>query len=516
MNPRSRFGAAVAAVALAPVLMAAPAEATPAQAASTTSWLADQLPAGSIAQSSGYPDYGLTIDFALGFLGNGTEQASVEKIFDALAQPATFSSYTTGDDFVDASQYSEIEDSQYANATSKLAAAVQLAGRDATAFGGHDLIAEVEQVTADDGPSVGRIKDVSAYGDYSNSIGQSFAVRALSTAGSDEATAAADYLVKQQCDSGVFSISMTDAGCTTGGTPSVDTTAFAIDALVVAREQGYTGAQAAITRAVAYLVGVQATDGSFADNGTANTNSTGLAAWALDTAGESAAAERAGDFVADLQRPTGADAGAIAFDRAAFAAAPAGGISDTARPQWIRASAQAVLGLTHASEPEAPAEPGPVATLKLKLSTSTPKQGDTLTITATGQDADGRSTGDVSDELTLKSSVASDTIEGNTVTFNHASPHTITATHVPTGTTAQVTVEVTPLAVDSPDPDDSDDPVGGSTGGGPAGSGTTPVAADLPDTGSTLSLWYVALSAALVAAGAGLLLLVRRRSSEVE
>ncbi len=38
----------------------------------------------------------------------------------------------------------------------------------------------------------------------------------------------------------------------------------------------------------------------------------------------------------------------------------------------------------------------------------------------------------------------------NTVTFNHASPHTITATHGPTGTTASITVQVTPSAATDP------------------------------------------------------------------
>jgi hypothetical protein len=75
--------------------------------------------------------------------------------------------------------------------------------------------------------------------------------------------------------------------------------------------------------------------------------------------------------------------------------------------------------------------------------TSTPtaaEVGDTITVTASVLDYQGQPLADVSSRMTLHSSVATDIIAGNTVTFPSASPHTITASFG--GHTATVTVEV--------------------------------------------------------------------------
>jgi hypothetical protein len=510
-------GGALAALAVGVGLALTPttAQAAPtSQVEAATSWLAGQLPDDAIVKQNfggtDYPDYGLTIDYGLAFSGSATQSGALDDVVTALADtPETFSEYTSNVGFGDR------DDSQIAGATAKLATLVQQVGRDATSFGGHDLVAETETVVVDDGAAAGRASDISNYGDNSNSLGQSFAVRALSTADSDEAAAATDYLIKQQCDTGVFRINMSDAACGAvggGDVVSVDTTAFAIQALVVARGAGYTGADDAIAAAATYLLGAQEDDGSFLDTGAYNSNSTGLAAAALAAVGEDAAATQAADFVAGLQLPAGAgdDAGAVAYDQAGFDAAEDAGVPENLDDQFRRTTAQAALGLLQATDEAVDPDPGtdpdpevgPVDSIALQLSDSAPTQGDTITITAMGQDADGRSTGDVSDDLTLESSVESDTVDGNTVTFNHASPHTITATYVDpddeTNTaTASITVEVAPLAADT-DTDDSGVGVEADSDG------------LLPGTGTTVQAWQLVLAGTMLLAGITLVA-VRRR-----
>ncbi|MCA5923794.1 fibronectin type III domain-containing protein [Curtobacterium oceanosedimentum] len=79
--------------------------------------------------------------------------------------------------------------------------------------------------------------------------------------------------------------------------------------------------------------------------------------------------------------------------------------------------------------------------------TVTAEQGSTIRVDAIGADAFGNelvTPGDV----TLTSSVASDEIDGATVTFHHASPHVITATVG--AVSASMLVEVSPTAVVTP------------------------------------------------------------------
>ena len=79
--------------------------------------------------------------------------------------------------------------------------------------------------------------------------------------------------------------------------------------------------------------------------------------------------------------------------------------------------------------------------LTLTSAPTTATAGETITVTASVLDHEGQPLADVSSRLTLTSSVATDIISGNTVTFPTASPHTITASFG--GHTASFTVEVT-------------------------------------------------------------------------
>jgi X-Pro dipeptidyl-peptidase len=136
-------------------------------------------------------------------------------------------------------------------------------------------------------------------------------------------------------------------------------------------------------------------------------------------------------------------------------------------------------------------------TLKIVPSDTNPQQGDTITVVVTAFDPDGHPLGDVTGLADITSSVQSDVIVGDSITFRHASPHLITAT---LGTvSASVSVSVRPAA-------------SGTTGGSsePADLALTGVGPDL--TGA------LAMAGLLAAAGAALVVVrrgtrARRRSA---
>jgi hypothetical protein len=257
-------------------------------------------------------------------------------------------------------------DYAYAGAHGKLLTAVQSAGLDPRTYSDADLLARLESlVRTEDGDQQGRASDTWAAGDsfggdYSNTIGQSWVVRALTEADSDLAPLTIDFLLEQQCAKGYFRLYMesADFSCA-GGTaeerkPSVDATAFAVQALLVARRAGATGLRDDIRDAGSWLVAKQADNGSFADEGTPNANSTGVAAQALAELGRSAAAARSAAWL-DRIRVTGRldrqsayapeDTGAVAFSVAALREGKDEGITRDVRYQWRRATAQAAVGL---------------------------------------------------------------------------------------------------------------------------------------------------------------------------
>lgn len=493
-----RAGVAIATTAVTATLALAPTAAHAAapspQATSAAQWLADQVPEDShlftsvygAGEGESFIDIGLNLDIqhALAELG---DSATADQVYDAAVAGSA--------------DYTDFFGTRYAGSVAKLAAYVQLHGDDATNIDGRNLIEDLEGLQVTTGEEAGRLKD-SPDGDYqsANTIGQSWGVRALVAVDSDAAEPAEAFLVDQQCDDGGFRLYQSGAGCSS----NVDATTFAIAAL-----QDAGGHVAELADAGDFLTSGQARNGSFSESGSANSNSTGLAAVALSSLGEPAAATRAADWLATSQQTTAStpgladEVGAVAFDADGLVAGKADGIDTIERDQWVRATAQAAPGLQFATAPVPDPEPGPVASITLKLSTSAPTEGDTITITATGKDADGVSTGDVSDELEVKSSVETDTIDGNTVTFNHASPHTITATHVPTGTTASVLVEVSPLAAETP-----------TTGTDSASGGVATVSnanGTLPDTGSLVEPWQLAAAAALLVLGAAMVVGGRRR-----
>lgn len=136
---------------------------------------------------------------------------------------------------------------------------------------------------------------------------------------------------------------------------------------------------------------------------------------------------------------------------------------------------------------------GDPTSLTITPSATTVGQGGTVSFVVSGFDewdtpVDGSA-------ATLTSSVPTDVIEGHSVTFPTASPHTITATLG--GLTTSVTIEVVPA----------------TTAATPPSTGTPVAAQQLAATGTDARLGGV-LGGALLMAGAASLFVVRRRRLE--
>lgn len=381
----SRFAAYAASAALVisgTVLTGAPAAVAvtydPQPASQAATWLDGELENGLMHNPNfgGFDDYGLSIDTALALADIGGHSTAVQSISDAVA--ANIGSYIgTGGEL-------------YSGSAAKAAVLAQVAGEDPTAFGGVDLIQKVESTVSSTSPIQGRLEDQSAFGDFANTLGQSLAARALSTASSSKATAVTGYLLEQQCSSGYFRLNFSDKAaanqsCVNGtDTPDTDATAFAV--LQLASQGSDPDVAAAISRARTWLLGQQRCDGSFG-GGTStegsNANSTGLAAWAL---GDSPAARQAAGWLrahqataADSANSLATETGAIAYDGAGLAAGRADGITDASRDQWRRATGQAAPGARWYSTEATPA-------ISLSGPTGYLKQGTRTVLRTTGAD----------------------------------------------------------------------------------------------------------------------------------
>lgn len=88
--------------------------------------------------------------------------------------------------------------------------------------------------------------------------------------------------------------------------------------------------------------------------------------------------------------------------------------------------------------------PGVTTALEVSVSATQVPQGGSLTFEVQGIDAFDNSTGDLTDDVVVTSDVLTDMVVGNTVTFPHASPHTLTVSYGQL--TAQLVIEVVPQA----------------------------------------------------------------------
>ncbi len=165
------------------------------------------------------------------------------------------------------------------------------------------------------------------------------------------------------------------------------------------------------------------------------------------------------------------------------------GRTEVAGEYSFRVAASSDYGTTYADYTIV-VNPGPTYGIDLSASATTVPQGGSITFSVRGRDAYGNPTGDLTDDVTLTSDVTTDVIVGETVTFPHASPHTLTAEY--DQMIAQLVIEVVPAA----------------SGGGGAG----PTADDaIASTGADDGLALVAVAAVAVL-GLGVALVIRRRS----
>ena len=347
-RPTRTAVASAAAVALGLTLAAAPAQAA-GETDAAVSWVDSQLVDGLVVnQAFGSPDVGLSIDAGLLALEQGDDDLA-QRVYAAVV-PAI-----DGGDFpYSGGGVAGGEGEVYVNAIAKAARFVQLAGGDARDVNGRDLIADLEVLTDD---ATGRIADQSQFGDFANIFGQSFAATALTAAGSDEAAQALAFLLDQQCPAGGFREGLgnedTGATCTDDAEASVDGTGLAVQLLAP-----LDLAAAERSAAADWLETAQSVDGGYGAQDGQNTNSSGLAAYALALEDRDEAAARAADFVRGLQvRAPGVctdeDAGAVAFNRAGFDGQKLDGITTETVDQFVRATAQASLGLDYVSDPSA-------------------------------------------------------------------------------------------------------------------------------------------------------------------
>ncbi|MEU3642412.1 hypothetical protein AB0E59_03450 [Lentzea sp. NPDC034063] len=379
---------------------------------SSSVWLSHQLrPDGTLENPLGgdLPDHGLMLDlvFAMHASGDG---ALAEPIMKFLDDQGHATDYFTWDGLAPGQGFDQII---VGGAVAKTLLAAQISGRDPRAFDGHDMVAETKAAIRRSGVDAGRVSDYSKNPEWAdmvnnnaNMFGQSLAVIGLAVAGENDQPAI-DKMVTQQCSEGYFRIffgyvqgpeglkvSSCDEGKADGSSsPDGDATGLALSAMLAAKRAGATGLDEPIARTVTWLKNNQSAGGGWGGGvGTEapNTNSTGLIVQALaDAGGAGPEVARGVEFLksaqagaSDAGTALAGQIGAIAYNPASYQAARTGGISgiDT----WIRASAQASLGLSQIglyalAKGDVP-EPTPTTTTASSTpTTTTAAQGTTTT-----------------------------------------------------------------------------------------------------------------------------------------
>ena len=347
-----RLVVGLATAGLALTLLGSPSSATAptsSPAGKGGTWLVGQLRHGLIHNGQFHiDDYGLTADTALALHAVGHHRKALLDIRRALAR--------------NVNAYTAYKTDRYAGPTAKLLVVAEDNGAAIHSFGGVDLVSRLEGRVSTTAPIVGRIEDKSAYGDFANTVGQVFAVRGLLKAHSASAGPALDFLLQQQCARGSFRLDFTTSkkatnqGCTAQDDPDTDVTALAVVELWSLRNTT-PGLHASLDSAVAWLRRHQRSNGSFGGGPTtagSNSNSTGLAGWALGVAHRCYVSSKAARWVRNQQvhgalagTPLAGQGGAVAYDHAALRIAKQQGITGPNRDQWRRATAQAAPALQY-------------------------------------------------------------------------------------------------------------------------------------------------------------------------
>lgn len=331
------LAAGLAAASTAPTQAAVPASAA---TASALAWLEGQLGDDDLLGTAASPNVATTLDLGIGLVRTGADADLLTRVRGGIDARLAATVKTSGD-------------LTTSGVTAKAAQFYALAGQTPAALPGETLVQRVEAVVDGTGQLIGRYNDFTTGDpvDYPDSFNQPSAVVALAKGGSAEAPAAIARLIDSQCADGGFGLDpFTDPSKPAVCASEVDTTAASIQALKEA--PGVTGADDDIADATAWLLSQQAADGSFKTAFTApNTNSTGLAAVALDLVGQDAAAAKAAAWVRRHQltgftcdQALSAETGAITYTDEALASDLTGGLGS--RSEITLATAQAFPALT--------------------------------------------------------------------------------------------------------------------------------------------------------------------------
>ena len=329
---------AVTTLAAGVALVAAPGLATSAVAAdaptSTTerAGLAGAFIAATLVDGDHYDypggdwfDGGNTVDAVLALDGAGVGRDTADAAMAYLAANVGGA---------DPDNYLGAGGERYAGPVAKTLLAVVAHGGDPTSFGGLDLVAELQALEGT--VETGRFSDASAWGDYSNTIGQSLAVLGLERAGTGASSAAVSFLLAQQCGDGGFRGDPAAADCVS----DPDATAFAAQALLQAGSSTEAGA------ALDFLAGLQSAAGGVAGDGAPeNANTTGVAVQAFLAGGRSTEAAAGQAFLAALQY----DCAAADALRWGIAYTDAARSTTTVQDSDLRATPQASLALAGGS-----------------------------------------------------------------------------------------------------------------------------------------------------------------------
>lgn len=317
-------------------LVAAPAASSgvePTPEARAADYIAGQLVDGKVPDTY----FDATVDAGLALLAAGGHAADVAAVIDLLA--GQIDVYVVGEGLL-SEQFNPGE-------AAHTALLVRAAGGDVTDFGGRDLLDDVESHV----DAQGRVVGTYNYRNSSDNVVQSYGVRALAAAESPKSELATDFLLGLQCPGGSW---VTGSGGGSDGqyqtcpeVPSGVTEVTALAVLALASQADEPAVRAAVDDGVAWLLDVQAADGSFprADTAAGNADakpdvlSTGRAGEALRSVGQVEAADAADGWLLEQQDAQGAIANAGATDLNSYR---------------TRATSAALLGLLAARPPTVP------------------------------------------------------------------------------------------------------------------------------------------------------------------
>jgi len=346
------------------------------QAEAASSWLASLVgPDGSVDDPySGNPSLTWTTNVALSLATTGNEPAALQRALGHLA--------------INVDGYIAEGTSDPAGRLSWLILLVDATGGNPRAFGGHDLVTDLQSRYGVAEPGLYGVID-----DYTPVTNQALALLALTAAGVTPPSAAIDWLVAQQCSApasaagaweGYRAPAVPGPGLEPCGeslstnytSADSNSTAFAVQALVAVRHSG------PVPGALAWFHGMQDTTAGAAVGGfgqrpgdSSDPNSTALVIQAIVAAGQSPTAAGwatgGGNPLSSLLSwivPSGAEAGALASPYSA-------GFADTF------ATYQGVWGLAQAAFPlPVPTPTGPTTTTTPATPTTDPAAVDAVTV----------------------------------------------------------------------------------------------------------------------------------------